>query len=488
MALSGWLVPIYFLYGLAFFTLGLVVLLESIRDAASIAQPRLFRLLGVFGLLHALHEWLEILPSRAEGGVLDSQVIEWIRVGTLIASFAALGLYGIGTYRSVGRNPALVARLGRLTLPPYAILVLADVFYSLYSARIDWYQAFSGLSRYLIAVPSAALAALGIGAAASKARAEGRSSLAGLLKGRALLFAAYGLTQLFVPSMNSFVASLVSARNFNQLTGIPIQVVRTLIALGLAWCLYREVIFLEGERRSEREAAQADRLRAIEAAENFRAQLLHHTVRAQEEERARIARELHDEAAQVLTALSLDLGTLKATLPAGGRAEPILQRLQDLARHLSQDLYGMVRSLRPAHLDELGLEPAIRSLSEGFWKPRGMKVLVELEGERKRLSSLVETALFRAAQEGLTNARRHSSAKSVIIKLSYRLAEVRLSVIDDGRGFDGGSEPIGAGGFGLAGLRERVESLGGRLVIDSGRGRGTRLEIEIPIPAKEDEA
>jgi signal transduction histidine kinase len=488
MALSGWLEPIYFLYGLAFFTLGLVVLLESIRDAPSIAGPRLFRLLGVFALLHALHEWLEILPARGEGGVLDPLLIEWIRAGTLVASFVTLWFYGLGTYRAAGPNSAFLSRFGRLTLPPYAILVLIDVLTALAGGRIDALHAFSGLTRYLIAVPSAALAAIGLRASAARAKSEGRTSLATFLDRRALLFVAYSLTQLLVPSMDTMLAGLLSARTFSTFTGVPVQAVRTLIALGMTWYLFREVLYLEKERKDEKEKAQAERLLALEAEEELRGQLLSHTIRAQEEERARIARELHDEAAQVLTALSLDLGTLKSLLPGNSRTDPLLHRLQDLARRLSQDLYGMVRSLRPAHLDELGLVPALRSLAEREWNPRGISVQVAVEGEYRRLDSLVETALFRAAQEACTNIQRHASAKSAEIRLGYQPGEARLVVTDDGVGFDPVVPQVGPRGFGLAGMRERVEFLGGSLRIDSAPGRGCRLEIRIPTATKEIEA
>jgi two-component system NarL family sensor kinase len=255
----------------------------------------------------------------------------------------------------------------------------------------------------------------------------------------------------------------------------------------MTWYLFREVLYLEKRRKDEKERAQAERLRALEVAEDLRGKLLSHTIRAQEDERARISRELHDEAAQVLTALSLDLGTLTTLLPKGSRAELVLHRLQDLARSLSRGLYDIVRSLRPAHLDELGLEPALRSLAEREWNPRGIQVRVEVEGLRTRLAESTETTLFRIAQEGVTNIQRHSGAKSAELRICYDEAVVRLIVMDDGVGFDPGRLQAEVIGFGLAGIRERVESLGGEFQIESGPGRGTRLEIVIPARQQEGE-
>ena len=484
MPSSAWIVPVYFMYGLAFFALGLVVFMESLRDAASIELPRLFRLLGVFALLHALHEWLEILPSK--GGGFDPILLEWVRSGTLVLSFSMLWLYGLGMYRAARPNASFIARFGRLTLPLYAVLVLIDVVQSYATGKVDALRAISGLTRYLFAVPSAALAAIGIWAAGAKAAREGLDPLAGYLHRRALLFAAYSLSQFFVPSMNTTLARIFSAATFQAVTEVPIQVVRTLIALGMTWYLFREVLFLEERRKAEKEQVQAERLRALEDAEELRGKLLNRTVQAQEEERARISRELHDEVAQVLTALSLDLGTMKTLLPKGSKVEPVLLRLQNLAKRLSHGMHDMVRSLRPALLDELGLEPALRSLAEREWSPRGISVRIEVEGTRARLEGPIETTIFRVAQEAITNVQRHAKAKSAEIKISYAEEAITLAVSDDGVGFDPGRGTASSKGLGLAGMRERVESLGGRLSISSLPGSGTRLEIRIPIAARKD--
>ena len=301
------------------------------------------------------------------------------------------------------------------------------------------------------------------------------------------LFVGYSLTQFFVPPMNTILAGLFSSSLFATWIGIPIQSIRAVIALGMTWYLFREVLYLEKKRKDEKERAQAERLEALEVAEKFRGELLRHTIKAQEDERARVSRELHDEVSQVLTALSFELGTLKTFMPRGGHAEPVLLRLQSLTRSLSRGLYDIVRSLRPAQLDELGLEPALHSLAEREWNPRGIHIRIESEGKSVRLAKSTETTLFRIAQEGVTNIQRHSGADSATLRIHYAEDKVTLTVKDDGIGFDPERLRSGSQGLGLAGIRERVESSGGTFRIDSAPGRGTLLEIIIPTSAEKGE-
>jgi signal transduction histidine kinase len=155
---------------------------------------------------------------------------------------------------------------------------------------------------------------------------------------------------------------LINAERFAQIAGIPIQLVRTAAAVVIIFSLFLATHFLEQERRRELAAEQQARLEAVEQQEAMRRSLLRHTVRAQEEERARIARELHDEMAQNLTALSLDLAALQQAASPRPKTRQILARLQDLSKQMSQGIQQMVYDLRPAHLDELGLVKALQYL------------------------------------------------------------------------------------------------------------------------------
>ncbi len=472
---------VYFVYGLAFFSMGLVVLMELVRIPPQAGQVHLLRPLCVFGFLHSLHEWLEMFLI-ALGDVPKSTffTIAWMRILMLAVSFVALWIYGLETYRFAGPRSNFLTIFGRWTLPFYALAITVDVAFSFWSGNIGIFQIFSALTRYLLAVPSAAIATLGLRAAAIKARNDGRSPLDVYLTWAALGFAAYSLTQLFIPYMHTLLASFLSADAFLVWTGIPIQALRTFTALAITFNIFQAVNFLEKERQSQLEQAQAERMKALEQQETLRRELLQHTVRAQEDERAHIARELHDEMAQTLTAFSLDLGTLQSILAKNAKAAPILARLQGLARRMSQGMYGMVRFLRPAHLDELGLDAALRYILEHEFKLRGLAANIEIVGHARRLDPLVETVLFRVAQESLTNIQRHAQATETQVVLTYEADLVQLCVSDNGQGFDPTQVFVPPHGWGLAGMKERAESMGGRLKVESAPGRGTLIEVVIP--------
>ena len=232
-----------------------------------------------------------------------------------------------------------------------------------------------------------------------------------------------------MPVLDAFPANLINASVFLNLFGVPIQVLRAGVAIVITVSLIRAIQAVEEERQKELVAVQQARLDALDQVrhdllerEAMRRKLLSHTVIAQEEERGRIARELHDETAQILTAFSLNLATLRELLPSDPRISEILTRLQGLSRRMSQGIYRMMHDLRPAQLDDLGLVAALNYLVEELHKSSDLQVVVNVTGERRRLEPLVETVLFRVAQEALTNVVRHAGGKPCggAIGLYYR--------------------------------------------------------------------
>jgi two-component system sensor histidine kinase UhpB len=214
--------------------------------------------------------------------------------------------------------------------------------------------------------------------------------------------------------------------------------------------------------------------------EALRRELLRHTVRAQEEERSRIARELHDETSQVLTAFSLDLATLKTVVCDRAEVKFLVERLQSLSKQMSQGLYRLVHDLRPAQLDDLGLIPAIEYLKDDSVSS-GLEVAIAIRGKARRLDPLIETVLFRVAQEALHNIVRHAQVSRAKITLEYQPQEINLKVEDSGTGFNPVESFVPPRGWGLAGMRERVESVGGQLNIVSKPGKGTIVEVDLPV-------
>ena len=215
--------------------------------------------------------------------------------------------------------------------------------------------------------------------------------------------------------------------------------------------------------------------------EQQRMEFLRHTVQAQEEERSRIARELHDETAQTLTAASLNFASLKNQLEDNPEVSEVVGRLQHLCKQMNQDLYRLVHDLRPAQLDDLGLVPALRYLVDEGQEGTGLDVSLEVNGKQQRMDPFVETVIYRVVQEALTNITRHAGVDHASVQLVFESEMVVvLRVIDSGKGFDPEVPENGRKGWGLAGMAERVESINGTLRIDAAPGKGTKIEVVIP--------
>ncbi len=225
---------------------------------------------------------------------------------------------------------------------------------------------------------------------------------------------------------------------------------------------------------------------ALREKEEARAKLLRQVIVAQEDERRRIARELHDETSQALTAL--DVGLKTASMAPATTPEEVKARLAPLkvqAAGMLEEIQRMIRDLRPSLLDDQGLTSAIDWYAELRLKSQGIRVEWERVGPERRLPRELETTLFRVAQEGISNIARHAQAENVSIVLGMEESEVTLEIEDDGKGFDTAKVFPGSGvggAYGLLGMRERVSLFGGHLIVESRPGEGTRIQAKIPIP------
>ena len=214
--------------------------------------------------------------------------------------------------------------------------------------------------------------------------------------------------------------------------------------------------------------------------EKLRRQLLEKVITTQEEERKRIARELHDSTSQSLTSLIVGLRLMETQCP-DCPVQSQAQDLRDVAAQTLDDVHSLAMRLRPRVLDDLGLAAALERLT-GEWQARH-KIPVDtfMHAGEQRLPGQVETALYRIVQEALTNITRHAGKVTSVSILIERRGELIVAVIeDDGAGFDP-ENGTGEQHLGLLGMRERAELLGGRLTIESTLGHGTSLFIEIPI-------
>ena len=237
------------------------------------------------------------------------------------------------------------------------------------------------------------------------------------------------------------------------------------------------------ELRIQERTAEIEKLyEELKQRDQLRARLLQKLIHAQEEERRRIARELHDETSQVIGALALSLDTALATLPPNASRDRLLEA-RALAIRSLDGIHRLSFDLRPSVLDDLGLFRAIEWYAERDLKRRGIAVRCESDEQDGRLPPEIETALFRAVQEAITNIVKHAQAETVLIQCAITPKAVTIEIEDDGQGFDpaGISDTAASGrGLGLAGIRERMEILGGDALIDSAPGRGTRVVLTVP--------
>ena len=218
-------------------------------------------------------------------------------------------------------------------------------------------------------------------------------------------------------------------------------------------------------------------------AERARTELLGRLVFAQEDERRRIAREMHDQFGELLTGLARRIEILGEVCAESPELSPHVDALAELAQQLDRDVDHLVWELRPTALDDLGLRAALANYLQDWSKRVNVRAELHTSGLLDdRLAPDVETTLYRIAQEALTNIAKHSSATSVEVILERRPDHVLLMVEDDGVGFDAVAAGTGTRGFGLLGMQERAALVGATLEIESAVGRGTSVLLRLAAP------
>jgi PAS domain S-box-containing protein len=224
-----------------------------------------------------------------------------------------------------------------------------------------------------------------------------------------------------------------------------------------------------------------------ERSERDRNDLLRMLAVAQEEERRRLSRELHDEVGQHLTALGLGLRAMSDLAPVGSELAQRAAQLREMAGRLGQELHAVAVRLRPRVLDDFGLETALTSYAEDWSRQHAIPLDVHARTEGARLSRELESAVYRIAQEALTNVARHSEASRASLVVERRDGHLHLIVEDDGKGFEPAEASTlarGEPGLGLLGIKERAALLNGTVEIESSPDAGTSLFVRLPIVAE----
>lgn len=240
-----------------------------------------------------------------------------------------------------------------------------------------------------------------------------------------------------------------------QVDELPLTL--TLLSLGLAWYARR--------RRNE----------SLRLAAHNR-NLAHQMIEVQESERRALARELHDELAQHCTALRIEAACLHRSADPVQMAEAAA-RAAATATHLQDGVHRLLKRLRPAELDELGLVAALQALAQTWRSRGGLHCTLQCEGELAGLGAAVDTGVYRIVQEAGLNVLRHAEASAMTVELRADSSQLTMFVHDDGRGFDTSRSSTR---LGLLGASERAAMLGGLLVVESAVGAGTRLRLTLP--------
>jgi signal transduction histidine kinase len=222
----------------------------------------------------------------------------------------------------------------------------------------------------------------------------------------------------------------------------------------------------------------------VQREDKIRGELLQEIFSIQEEERRRIARELHDETSQAVASLVASLETASGMLNVSkDKVGTRLKEAQALSIGILDEIHKIIYELRPTLLDDLGLVSAIRRLIDNNLRLAGILVNFKTVGREKRLSPQLETTIFRVIQEAVNNVARHAGARRVSLSVHFKKEVIRVKIKDDGKGFDV-EEAINSKerprGLGLLGMMERIELMNGSLNIRSAQGAGTEVDIEIP--------
>ncbi len=475
-----WLV--YFLYGLAFFSMGLAIMLE-LAHGSDERLRHAFRPLAVFGLLHGAHEWVEMWELQ---GLLPGQYtypVVWGGVDLALLAFSFLSLAAFGVFLISRSKPAqrysLLVPLGLIALWGLGMLIISGRF----PLEQDLIHVAHAWTRYVLAVPAALLACAGLIVQQREFRLAGMAEFGRDSLWAAIAFLWYGLAGQTFPMESPLPPSnVINEDLFYQLFGFPVQLLRAIAAVFAAYFIVRVLRSFEVETRRRIADLQEARLEEAQRREALRGEMLRRIVAAQESERQRIARELHDETGQALTAIGLGLrGVASSKRNDAHSSSANLRQLERLVEHSLLELQRLIADLRPSHLDDLGLGAAIRWYAGEIEKRLPLKLIVSIRDEKPDLSMEMKTTLFRITQEALTNVIKHSAADQVKVNLTYSTEGVLLEVVDDGVGFvPMAMQSTARPSWGLIGMRERASLLGGTFEITSFPDEGTRVNVYIP--------
>jgi signal transduction histidine kinase len=479
---APYIVPIYFVYGLAFFSMGLLIVIEGGR-ASDVRLRRALPPLAAFGLIHAAHEWIEMyLLLDRPLTPNELAIIQAIQLATLAFSFISLAAFGsfLLADSEVTRRLLLLIPIGLAGIWVFGLYN----FRGQYSGQTLWAIA-DVWTRYTLAMPAAALTAIGLVAQQRAFRRSGLIRFGQDALWAAIMFAWYGLFgQVFSRETPLLLSQYINEEEFQRIFNFPVQMFRAITAVAAAVFVIRFLRAFQVETERKIAELQAARLEESQQRETMRAELFRRVVAAQEAERQRIARDLHDETGQSLTAIGMGLRGLSGKLgPRNKDAMVTLHKLETLAADSLKELQRLMTDLRPSHLDDLGLSAALRWYTSRIQEHSSLSIRVDIHGEERDLDDAMKITIFRIIQECLNNVIKHAQATHVNIHVHFEEQRVRINVFDNGVGFDQDQvrqRRTSRPSLGIAGMEERAALLGGTVNVQSRPGYGTEVEALIP--------
>jgi signal transduction histidine kinase len=480
------LVVVFFLYGLAFFSMGLAIILEGGRSSDELIRLSL-RPLAAFGILHGINEWIDMFKQMGLG-LNENQDLLLFTFNLIILAFSFISLAGFGF-------SLLSADLKMRRLSFLAPLLLAGIWgigltmlsgsYAILPGKC---QVACAWTRYSLGIPAALAASFGLITQQRSFRRAGLISFGRDSLVAAIAFAWYGLVgQLFITQSRLPPSTFLNEDLFLAWFGFPVQLLRAGLAIIVAISMIRFMRSFDEEIRRQLSELKDSKLREAQKREELRGRLLNQVVSAQESERKRIARELHDDTGQTLTAIGLGLRGIFSMLPEDNNiSRENLRQLESMTSTALNEIQRIILNLRPAHLDDLGLAAAIRWFIKDVRNHTETAIHLNITGEEVPVNDAIKITTYRVIQEATTNMLKHSQAKNYYVELNYTEEMMHIEARDDGIGIDMKTlAEQNSQSWGLVGMQERINLLEGQFQIKSSLGIGTKINISIPYQTED---